>query len=141
MEGGGPSPVAGAEALKAGGGGATGKLMGTGIKLLALQDLPPHVAEALRSLDTDGDGTIDVSELHQGAKEQNRAIAKSKFFRKLFILLFGIWLAQLASTFGVVFGVVNYAKARRDARARRPACAEHALPFRRSPSSARMRAC
>jgi hypothetical protein len=36
--------------------------------------------------------------------------AQHAFYRKLFVLLFGIWLAQLASTFGVVFGTVNYAK-------------------------------
>ena len=108
MEGGGPSPVAKAEALK---GDATKQFGSGGIKLLSLQDLPPHVAEALRSLDADGDGTIDVSELHHGAEEQKRSIAKSKFYRKLFILLFAMFLAQLGATFGVVFGVVNYAKA------------------------------
>jgi hypothetical protein len=29
------------------------------------------------------------------------------FYRKLFLVLFGVWLAQLASTFGVVFGTVR----------------------------------
>ena len=111
MEGGGPSPVAKAEALKDG--DLDGKQFGSSIKLLTLHDLPPHVAEALRSLDADGDGTIDVSELHHGAEEQKRSIAKSKFYRKLFFLLFAMFLAQLGATFGVVFGVVNYAKARR----------------------------
>ena len=115
MEGGGPSPVAKAEALKDG--DLDGKQFGSSIKLLTLHDLPPHVAEALRSLDADGDGTIDVSELHHGAArctEQKRSIAKSsKFYRKLFFLLFAMFLAQLGATFGVVFGVVNYAKARR----------------------------
>lgn len=98
--------------------------------MLNLDDLPPMVADALRGMDKDGDGTIDVSELHMGAQEAEKSLTKSRFFRKLFIILFGIWLAQLASTFGcgfsvlaerlrcsvltpgpsVVFGVVNYTK-------------------------------
>jgi hypothetical protein len=36
-----------------------------------------------------------------------RAVVQHAFYRKLLILLFGIWLAQLASTFGVVFGTVR----------------------------------
>lgn len=58
----------------------------------------------------DGDGTINLSELQSGADAGTRAVSKHHFYKKLFIILFGIWLAQLASTFGVVFGVVNYAK-------------------------------
>ena len=78
--------------------------------VLKLSELPPYVADALRSLDVDGDGTINVGELHVGAEKADRSLKKSQFFRKLFVVLFGLWLAQLASTFGVVFGTVNYAK-------------------------------
>ncbi len=78
--------------------------------VLRLSELPPYVADALRSLDVDGDGTINVGELHVGAEKADRSLKKSQFFRKLFVVLFGLWLAQLASTFGVVFGTVNYAK-------------------------------
>jgi hypothetical protein len=45
-------------------------------KLLKLDELPPHVADALRSLDADGDGHIDVGELHLGAKEAETSIRK-----------------------------------------------------------------
>ena len=77
---------------------------------LVLKELPADVAEALAGFDIDGDGTVNLSELRVGADKAERAVSKHHFYRKLFIILFGIWLAQLGSTFGVVFGVVNYAK-------------------------------
>jgi len=78
--------------------------------VLRLKDLPPNVAEALASLDVDGDGTIDVGELHHGAKETERTVSKSKFYRKMLIILLGVCLAQLASFCGVMVGSINLTK-------------------------------
>jgi len=78
--------------------------------VLRLKDLPPNVAEALASLDVDGDGTIDVGELHYGAKETERTVSKSKFYRKMMIILLGVCLAQLASFCGVMVGSINLTK-------------------------------
>jgi len=78
--------------------------------VLHLKDLPPNVAAALASLDMDGDGTIDVGELHHGAKETERTISKSKFYRKMLIILLGVCLAQLASFCGVMVGTINLTK-------------------------------
>ncbi len=92
MEGGGPSPT---QQTVAGLATFTKKLSGTR-KVLTLADLPQDVADALRSLDTDGDGTIDVAELHTGARDAAKSIQKTMFFRKLFIILFGIWCVRPA---------------------------------------------
>ena len=73
---------------------------------LVLKELPEQVAAALAGFDLDGDGTIDLSELHMGADAGARAVSKHHFYKRLFVILFGIWLAQLGSTFGVVFGCV-----------------------------------
>jgi hypothetical protein len=62
--------------------------------VLKLSELPPYVADALRSLDVDGDGTINVGELHVGAEAADRNLKKSQFFRKLFVILFGLWLVR-----------------------------------------------
>ncbi len=79
-------------------------------RVLVLDELPPDVADALRSLDRDGDGTINLAELRTGADEQVHAVRKHHFYRKLFIILAGVWIAQLGAMFGIVFGTVNYAK-------------------------------
>jgi hypothetical protein len=52
------------------------KHMSASAHVLNLADLPPHVAEALKSLDKDGDGTIDLGELHGGAEESARSVQK-----------------------------------------------------------------
>ena len=77
---------------------------GRGTVQLVLKELPDHVAAALSGFDLDGDGTVNLSELHLGADAGLKAVSKHNFYRKLFVILFGLWLAQLGSTFGVVFG-------------------------------------
>ena len=77
---------------------------GRGTVQLVLKELPDHVAAALAGFDLDGDGTVNLSELHLGADAGLKAVSKHNFYRKLFVILFGLWLAQLGSTFGVVFG-------------------------------------
>jgi Ca2+-binding EF-hand superfamily protein len=44
--------------------------------VLNLSELPPHVAEALKGLDKDGDGHINLSELHIGAQEASHSVSK-----------------------------------------------------------------
>lgn len=61
-----------------------------------------HVAAALAGLDLDGDGTIDVQELSAFHEKGERAVRKHKKYRKLFILLFVLFIFQLVATFGVV---------------------------------------
>lgn len=81
---------------------------------ISLQELPPHAREVLKELDKDGDGDIDLHELVNGTHSfqlrELESLRKHHFFRKLFIILFCLWLTQLGCTFGVVFGVVLYAK-------------------------------
>lgn len=74
---------------------------GRGTVQLVLKELPDHVAAALSGFDLDGDGTVNLSELHLGADAGLKAVSKHNFYRKLFVILFGLWLAQLGSTFGV----------------------------------------
>jgi hypothetical protein len=50
--------------------------MSASAHVLNLSELPPHVAEALKSLDKDGDGMIDLGELHGGAEESARSLRK-----------------------------------------------------------------
>jgi len=78
--------------------------------LIRLSSLPAHVAAKLSQYDKDGDGTLDWSEVFSGALDHEEATKKSRFYAKLFLILFLVWLAQLGCTFGVVFGVVTYAK-------------------------------
>ncbi len=56
--------------------GQTDKHMSASAHVLNLAELPPHVAEALKSLDKDGDGMIDLGELHGGAEESARSLRK-----------------------------------------------------------------
>lgn len=90
--------------LSSGGGHTMRRSMshsGRGTVQLVLKELPDHVAAALAGFDLDGDGTVNLSELHLGADAGLKAVSKHNFYRKLFIILFGLWLAQLGSTFGV----------------------------------------
>ena len=77
-----------------------------------LADLPDYVANALRNLDVDGDGVIDMSELTRGNQAHLEAVRKTRFYRKLFVLLFLVFVAQLGATCGVLVGLLNYTKVR-----------------------------
>jgi hypothetical protein len=50
--------------------------MSSSNNVLNLAELPRHVAEALKGLDTDGDGHINLSELHVGAEEASKSVRK-----------------------------------------------------------------
>jgi hypothetical protein len=52
------------------------RLLPSRAQVLNLSELPAHVAEALRSLDADGDGHINLSELHIGAQEASHSVRK-----------------------------------------------------------------
>ena len=89
---------------------------------IKLANLPAHVSKMLASMDSDGDGTLDWQEIFAGAQAHTEAVSKSKFFRKcvaradrglcrsaltlgrrafrLFVILFCLWLTQLACMFG-----------------------------------------
>jgi hypothetical protein len=77
---------------------------------IILSELPPRAAEALRSFDVDGDGLVDVDELLHASRLHEKAVNKALFYRRLFVILFGVFMAQLGSMFGIVFGVVDYTR-------------------------------
>jgi hypothetical protein len=56
--------------------GITKRHMSSSKEVVRLSDLPPYVADALRSLDVDGDGTIDLGELTHGANEADKSVRK-----------------------------------------------------------------
>jgi hypothetical protein len=100
--------------------------------LIRLSSLPPHVAAKLAKYDKDGDGTLDWSEVFSGAlgacpalcttavlsltvqppstPAHEESVRKTAAYAKGFFVLLLVWSVQLACNFGVVFGVVSYAK-------------------------------
>jgi len=79
-------------------------------KEIYISELPPHVQEMLHVYDTDGDGKISLGELEAFASKEKVMEDKFHLYRILFISVFVLLAINLATTFGVVYGVVNYTK-------------------------------
>ena len=65
------------------------------------------MADALRNLDVDGDGNIDVGELASFNSSAQCAVRKSRLLTKLFAVMLLLWLLQLATNFAIVYAAVN----------------------------------
>lgn len=69
--------------------------------------LPAEVAQQLRFLDANQDGTIDFDELLKFSDAGRRAVLKHRKYRRLFIGLAVAVLLQILAFFGVMIGVVE----------------------------------
>ena len=69
---------------------------------ISLASLPPQVSKMLASLDADGDGNVDWQEIVALKTQHTESLSKSRFFRKMFVILFCLCVPQrvaVAATF------------------------------------------
>jgi len=77
---------------------------------IEINSLPEKLRKTLSQFDTDGDGTIDVRELELIQKEMENEHSQNKFYRRLLIIGFVIWLLTIGAIAAVVTGVVEGTK-------------------------------
>lgn len=78
--------------------------------IVRLNELPPTVADELRHLDLNKDGSIDFHELVRFSDAGRRAVLKQQRYRRYFLILLACFVLQVLATFGVMIGVVEFTR-------------------------------